>query len=107
MISCLNLEVFDEKKNKYETSAYQSIISIMMILVAMVTLFLEVLRAIINIFSSFLYTKPPLTRFPTGTDTEDTCQPSSSRIPIDSDSKKLITKFNKYSKLKNKCAPLN
>lgn len=53
MLGCLSLEVLDPKENKYEAPVQENVISITMILMAIATLFLEIMRAVLNIVSSF------------------------------------------------------
>lgn len=80
LMGCLTLEML-EKKNSTEFPNQKNGIQVAMIAIAVITLFFEILRAIINMYSTFKEVKPFLFR-----------QRSLLQVPSDDDSKQELLK---------------
>lgn len=62
LMSCLTLEALGEKESYQDTTNQKNGIQVSMIIIAVITMLFEILRAIINTYSSFKKKKPSLLR---------------------------------------------
>lgn len=95
MMGCLTLEILDNEENYYESPIQENAFSLLMILIAVIMLILEILRAIVSFVSGIWHKKPPLARHSTHPNRINIIGDS----PLCTSIKYILTSESKKSKL--------